>query len=89
MNGLCLNKQCHWAFDEGVFRLSFDDGENAYVVSIPDPIRRAAQAANFDIGSFDAIVGVIPGSRLPANEAHWPSRQYLAELNRFVDDNAA
>jgi hypothetical protein len=89
VNGLCLNKQCHWAFDEGVFRLSFDDSENAYVVSIPNPIRSAAQAANFDIGSFDAIVGVIPRNRLPANQAHWPSKQYLAELNHFLDDNAA
>ena len=88
-NGLCLNKQCHWAFDEGVFRLSFDETESTYVVSIPDPVRLAAKSANFDIGSFDAIVGVIPRDRLPANEAHWPSKQYLAELNRFLDDKGA
>lgn len=88
-NGLCLNKQCHWAFDEGLFRLSFDDTVNAYVVSIPDPVRLAAQSANFDIGSFDAIVGPIPANRLPANQAHWPSRQYLNELNRFLDDESA
>jgi hypothetical protein len=88
-NGLCLNKQCHWAFDEGLFRLLFDDAENAYVISIPDPVRLAAQAANFDIGSFEAIAGVIPVNRLPANRAQWPSKQYLAELNRFLDDEAA
>jgi hypothetical protein len=88
-NGLCLNKQCHWAFDEGLFRLSFDDTENAYVVSIPVPVRLAAQSANFDVGSFDAIVGVIPRDRLPANQAHWPSKNYLAELNRFLDDDSA
>jgi hypothetical protein len=84
-NGLCLNKQCHWAFDEGLFRLSFVQTENAYVVSIPDPVRLAAKSANFDIGSFDALVGVIPLNRLPANRAQWPSRQYLEELNRFLD----
>ena len=28
-NGLCLNKQCHWAFDEGVVRLTFDPGVNS------------------------------------------------------------
>lgn len=88
-NGLCLNKQCHWAFDEGLFRLSFDDGENAYVVSIPNPVRLVAQAAKFDLESFDAIAGRIPRKRLPANEALWPSKQYLAELNRFLDDEAA
>src|SRR5205085_2536864 len=80
-NGLCLNKQCHWAFDEGLFRLSFDDSENAYVVSIPHPFRLAAHAANFDIACFDAIAGVIPVSRLPRNQALWPSKPYLAELN--------
>ena len=88
-NGLCLNKQCHWAFDEGLFRLSFDETENAYVVSIPNPARLAAQAAQFDIESFDAIAGCVVRNRLPANEALWPSKQYLAELNRFLDDEAA
>ena len=88
-NGLCLNKQSHWAFDEGLFRLSFDAAENTYVVSIPNPVRLAAQAARFDIESFDAIAGRVPRNRLPANEALWPSKQYLAELNRFLDDEAA
>jgi hypothetical protein len=88
-NGLCLNKQCHWAFDEGLFRLSFDDTENAYIISIPNPVRLAAQAVNFDMQSFDAIAGRVPRNRLPANEARWPSKQYLAELNRFLDDEAA
>lgn len=88
-NGLCLNKQCHWAFDEGLFRLSFDETENAYVVSIPNPIRLAAIAATFDIESFDTIVGRIPQNRLPKNNAVWPSKPYLTELNRFLDDEAA
>ena len=85
-NGLCLNKQCHWAFDEGLFRLSFDDTENAYVISIPNPVRLAAQAAKFDLESFEAIAGRVPRTRLPSNEALWPSKQYLVELNRFLDD---
>lgn len=88
-NGLCLNKQSHWAFDEGLFRLSFDDTENAYIVSIPDPVRLAAQTARFDIGSFDAIAGVVPRIHLPVDEGFWPSKQYLDELNRFLDDEVA
>ncbi|HLX61918.1 MAG TPA: HNH endonuclease [Planctomycetota bacterium] len=87
-NGLCLNKQCHWAFDEGLFRLTFDESESAYIVSIPNPVRLAAQTAQFDIDSFAVIAGRIPLSRLPANQASWPSRQYLAELNRFLDCEA-
>ena len=85
-NGVCLNKQCHWAFDEGLFRLSFDETENAYIVSIPNPVRLAAEAAHFDIASFEAIAGPVPRKRLPANETLWPSKKYLAELNRFIGD---
>ena len=88
-NGLCLNKQCHWAFDEGLFRLSFDEKENAYIVSIPNPVRLAAQASHFDLESFDAIAGRVPKNRLPVNEAIWPSTQYLMKLNRFLDGEAA
>ena len=88
-NGLCLNKQCHWAFDEGLFRLTFDEAEHIYVISIPSPVRLAAANAHFDIASFDAIVGPIPRERLPTNENLWPSSQYLQELNDFLDDEAA
>ena len=88
-NGVCLNKQCHWAFDEGLLRLSFDDTDNAYIVSIPHPVRLAAQAAQFDIEPFDTIAGRVAEGRLPANRALWPSKQYLDELNRFLDDEAA
>lgn len=87
-NGLCLNKQCHWAFDEGLFRLTYDDKENAYVVSIPNPVRLAAQASKFDLKSFEPITGRVPRKHLPANEVLWPSKQYLTELNRFLDDEA-
>ena len=88
-NGLCLNKQCHWAFDEGLLRLNYDDAVNSYVVSIPNPVRLAIQAAQFDLDSFDAIVGVIPQSRLPVNELVWPAKAYLEELNSFLDGKAA
>ncbi|MGO9246915.1 MAG: HNH endonuclease [Verrucomicrobiia bacterium] len=87
-NGLCLSKQCHWAFDTGLFRLNFDDNANVYVVSIPDPVRLAAEATRFDLASFHASTGPIPRNRLPANEALWPSRLYLAELNRFIEGEA-
>ena len=88
-NGLCLNKQCHWAFDEGLFRMRFDETENVYVVSIPNPVRLAAENAHFDLGSFEDLVGPIPRERLPSNEEFWPSSEYLQELNRFLDEDAA
>ena len=85
-NGLCLNKQCHWAFDEGLLRLSFDASSRAYLISIPNRLRLAAQTAQFDMQSFDSFAGLVPRNRLPANEALWPSAQYLTELNRFLDN---
>lgn len=85
VNGLCLNKQCHWAFDVALFRLSFDAGENIYVVSIPDAVRTAATRASFDLKNFEALAGPIARDRLPASEALWPSPEYLCELNRFLD----
>lgn len=85
-NGICLNKQSHWAFDEGLFRLFFDKQVNSYVVSIPDSVRLAAQSARFDIESFITCIGPIPVERLPANRADWPSKQYLVELNAFLDN---
>jgi len=88
-NGICLNKQCHWAFDEGLLRLNYDDTVNAYVVSIPDINILAAQDASFDLASFEVVVGVLPENRLPLNKLIWPSKAYLTELNRFLDGNAA
>jgi len=50
-NGVCLNKQCHWAFDEGLFRLTFDSSEGAYAVTIPDP----RQGTNRPFCQIDSI----------------------------------
>lgn len=84
-NGLCLNKQCHWAFDAGLLRLNYDETENVYVVNIPNPVIIAAEAARFDIAAFKQIAGVVPRNRLPADQAQWPSRRYITELNRFIE----
>jgi hypothetical protein len=84
-NGLCLSKQNHWAFDAGLFRLSFDKTENVYVISIPEPVRAATQKADFNLEPFHALVGPIPRENLPKNEGLWPSPKYLDELNRFLD----
>lgn len=89
MNGLCLSKECHWAFDAGVLRLAFDDATKDYVVSIPPAIRPAALKANFDLASFAAMTGAVPRGRLPSKQAHWPSPTYIGALNRFLDGRAA
>ncbi|MGD0091245.1 MAG: HNH endonuclease signature motif containing protein [Planctomycetota bacterium] len=83
-NGLCLNKLCHWAFDEGVLRLRYEQKAATYILEVPDEVRTEAARATFDIDYFDSLTGPLPVSRLPANQAAWPSVTYLAELNRFM-----
>ena len=84
-NGLCLSKQCHWAFDEGLLRLSYDESINAYVLTISKESRVAAEKVGFEMSVFDALVGPIPKTRLPASHTLWPSHQYLKDLNGFLD----
>ncbi len=84
-NGLCLNKQCHWAFDQGILRLAFDSTSNTYVVSLPQNVWGAASRASFDLVYFESMTGPIPNARLPKDTALWPSPVYIAELNRYMD----
>lgn len=88
-NGMCLTKQCHWAFDEGILRLNFDTDENTYVISISPAVMQAAPQSGFDIGYYSNLCGRVPLANLPANRADWPSPQYLNELNAFLDSDAA
>jgi hypothetical protein len=83
-NGLCLNKQCHWAFDQGILRLAFDRKSNTYTVSVPGTVKQAASKASFDLEYFESLAGPIPEARLPRDNALWPSPAYIAELNRYM-----
>jgi hypothetical protein len=85
-NGICLSKQCHWAFDEGILRLEFDKSANTYKVDLPNRVRRVASEASFDLGFFESVTGPIPDARLPRNQANWPSPRYLEDLNRWMDN---
>jgi hypothetical protein len=87
-NGVCLNKLCHWGFDEGVVRLSFDKAASAYTVDVPPQMVTAAKKAGFELGYFKALVGPIPASRLPADKSHWPKPEYLEELNKYMFDTS-
>jgi predicted restriction endonuclease len=88
-NGLCLAKQCHWAFDQGILRLTYDDRQTAYVLAIPEQFKTAAVAARFDLPEFEKLEGVVPEARLPKNRALWPSKTYLRELNQYLDGRLA
>jgi putative restriction endonuclease len=83
-NGICLNKLCHWAFDEGVLRLRYDDRDGAYRLELPEEVRTAARSTVFDLDYFERLAGPIPAAHLPTNRAAWPSPNYLEELNRVM-----
>ena len=84
-NGICLSKQCHWAFDEGILRLKYDESTKDYVVFIPTDFQAAAHRAAFDIAAFSAFEGPVPKARLPSDPKCWPAKTYLDELNQFLD----
>lgn len=80
-NGICLCKQCHWAFDNGLLRLDFDPASKNYLLSIPEDVKAVALQENFDLSIFQKNVGVIDQSRLPTNRQQWPSHQYIQAFN--------
>ncbi len=81
VNGLCLCKVCHWAFDNAVIRIDYRRRTRHYVISIPRSVRAEARAIEFDLSYFEQYEGPIARSRLPDAESLWPSQTYLAELN--------
>jgi hypothetical protein len=80
-NGICLCKQCHWGFDNGLLRLDFDSESNSYSVSIPKYVEDIAIKENFDLASFQRSTGIIDASRLPVDRQQWPSPKYIQEFN--------
>lgn len=80
-NGLCLNKLCHWAFDQGILRLEFDEKTNDYLVSIPSEVK-ALGVTKIDLSPFTAIEGVIPKERLPSNHNLWPDPKLINQFNQ-------
>jgi hypothetical protein len=84
-NGLCLCKQCHWGFDNGLLMLDFDEQSNSYLLSIPNNIKSAANKENFDLDHFQKNAGAIDKSRLPKDHALWPSPKFIHELNASLN----
>lgn len=81
-NGLCLNKLCHWAFDNGIIKLHFDKQIERYIVSIPNSIKELGQKALIDLHPFLELEGEISVDRLPAERSMWPDSSYLQSINQ-------
>jgi hypothetical protein len=80
-NGLCLNKLCHWAFDNGILILRYISSQSAYELSISDKAIQAGKSDLLSLEGFHPLTGLIPESRLPDNKKDWPSPKYLEEYN--------
>ena len=80
-NGLCLCRQHHWAFDEGLLVIRPVGG--GYVIEIPPTTLSdiLGHAPKFALDSLKGVAGPIPMSRLPRNRAQWPKAEWLEILN--------
>ena len=63
-NGICLNKLCHWAFDQGVLRLDYVNSKSAYMLSLGGRALKAEKEGLICLDGFKGLVGALPQSRL-------------------------
>jgi len=82
VNGLCLCKLHHWAFDQYLLALRFDG--IGYEVVITELAKTAFANSPVVMQSFEAVAGPIPLTRLPANKLEWPSPKLLGQLYEDV-----
>ncbi len=79
-NGICLNKLCHWAFDEGILRMDFDAKAREYILSVP-AIIKIKHPKIIELSPFLQLEGIIPKERLPENQNLWPSPDFISRFN--------
>ena len=83
-NGLCLSKLMHWAFDEGVLRLTHQEEDGTLLIGLGSNVEKQAIEANFDLSHFAGVCGVIPESRLPQDPVLRPSKKAIAAYNALL-----
>ncbi|MCW5849336.1 MAG: HNH endonuclease [Anaerolineae bacterium] len=62
-NGIALCKLHHWAFDEGLLHIVFEDG--VYRVILSQDASQMLHQVSFSIDILEQVVGAIPTERLP------------------------
>jgi hypothetical protein len=82
-NGLCCCKLHHWAFDEGLLVLRWDEAARRYIVEVPADLagRVRSETPEFDIDELEQLAGQVPEHRLPRNPRDRPRPQCLQMLN--------
>ena len=82
-NGLCLCKLHHWAFDQYLLALRFDES-SGYEVVVTDLARQAYGPESSVLKHFDTLAGPIQKSRLPISLSDRPKPELLARLYEDV-----
>lgn len=77
-NGICLCKQHHWAFDEGLLRIVHRDG--SYHVELAPGAEEAILEPHFTLDALRSVTGVVPVHRLPNIPAERPNPEFLRRL---------
>ena len=83
-NGLCLNKLCHWAFDNGILLLNFNKTRSEYELLISGAALQAEKNGLLSLEGFRPLEGKIPTHRLPKDKKFWPSPHFLEEYNNSI-----
>ena len=83
-NGICLSKDMHWAFDEGILKLTFDQHATTYSVELGDSVSTLSAAAGLELHHFANVCGPIPDRNLPNDPALRPSRKALDLYNALM-----
>ena len=83
-NGLCLCKLHHWAFDNRLITIRWDEESNAYRVTVTETAEVALANEFESLAALRQVEGLIPDTRLPFNPAERPNRQYLETLYEMV-----
>jgi len=82
-NGLCLCKLHHWAFDQYLLALRFDEN-SGYEIVVTDLARQAYAPESSVLSHFEALAGPVHDSRLPVNLSCRPKPELLARLYEDV-----
>lgn len=79
-NGLCLCKVHHWAFDEALIRLRYEDEH--YLSEMPNEVEPEIVPYDplFSLDKLRGDLGIIPAERLPADRRQWPHPDLLDRL---------
>ncbi|MGE3819004.1 MAG: HNH endonuclease [Isosphaeraceae bacterium] len=92
-NGICHCKLHHWAFDEGLFEIRYDEaaaaqpGRSGYSIVVPEEaVERASGGliAGMDLAFLRILEGSIAPDRLPSNRRDWPDPRCLNRLREFL-----